>query len=495
MFRIIESVKDFMKKGLFIRKPIRAVESDEPEEEQHQLKRHLGPFNLTAIGIGAIIGAGIFVITGQAASLYAGPAIILSFLIASTVCVFAGLCYAELSSMIPVSGGSYSYSYVAMGEFPAWIVGWSITGQILFSSSTVAVGWSGYCSSFLKDIGIHLSPIFTNSPIAYTIEEGWQLTGALINLPAVLLVLAIGTMISIGIKAATHFNNLMVIIKLTTIVLFILLGFSYIKMENLTPFIPENSGLFGEFGWSGVFRAAGLLFFAYIGFDTVSTLAQESINPQKDLPKGILGSLLISTGAYIITSLVLVGIVHYTNLNVPDPMSVALNAMGSSFGWLKSVVKLAILAGLASVVLVQTLSLTRVFFTVSKDGLISKRFSKINRKTKTPLFSTIATSLFCVIISGLLPVNILGELVSMQTLFLFAIVCLGVLILRYMHPEFERPFKVPLVPFIPGIGILVCLFQMGCLPIGTWIQFLIWLTCGLLIYFGYGMRHSKLRRA
>ena len=484
-----------MKKNLFLRKPLKAAaQTNEAEEEDgHQLKRHLGPFNLTAIGIGAIIGAGIFVITGQAASLYAGPAVILSFFIAAIVCAFAGLCYAELSSMIPVSGGAYSYSYIAMGEFPAWLVGWAVTGQILFSASTVAVGWSGYCSSFLRDMGITLSDIFTRSPIAYAPESGWELTGAWLNLPAVVLVLLIGTMISIGIKAATHFNNLMVVIKLITIALFIILGFSYIQTENLTPFIPANEGSFVEFGWSGVFRAAGLLFFAYIGFDTVSTLAQESINPQKDLPKGILGSLLISTTAYIVTSLILVGIVYYKQLDVPDPMSVALNAMGSSFLWLKVAVKLAILAGLASVVLVQSLALTRVFMTISKDGLIFKKFGKINKKTKTPLFSSIATALFCIIISGLLPVNIIGELVSMLTLFLFAIVCLGVLLLRYLHPEFERPFKVPFVPAVPAIGILVCLLQMACLPLATWIQFVLWLSLGLCIYFAYGIRHSKLR--
>lgn len=482
------------KKGLFIRKPIRAVKTTESEDD-HQLKRHLGPINLTAIGIGAIIGAGIFVVTGQAAALYAGPAVILSFLLVAIICVLAGLCYAELSAMIPVSGGSYSYSYIAMGEFPAWLVGWSITGQILFSSSTVAVGWSGYCSSILRDMGFHLSEIFTNSPIAYSVETGWQMTGAWINLPAVVLVILIGTMISIGIKAATNFNNVMVAIKLSTIALFILLGFSYINFDNLVPFIPENTGYFGEFGWSGVIRGASFLFFAYIGFDTVSTLAQESINPQKDLPKGILGSLLISATAYVATSLVLVGIVNYTKLNVPDPMSLALNAMGSSFAWLTAIVKLAILAGLASVVLVQTLSLTRVFFTMSKDGLLTKPFSKINKSTKTPLFSSVITALCCVVISGLLPVNVLAGLVSMLTLFLFAIVCLGVLILRYIHPETERPFKVPLVPLIPGLGMFACIGQMLYLPGSIWLQFGIWLVVGLAIYFGYGIRHSKLRHS
>lgn len=484
-----------MKKGLFLRKSMKAAaaEAVEVQEDGHQLKRHLKSFHLISIGIGAIIGAGIFVITGQAAAAYAGPSIIMSFIIASIVCVFAGLCYAELSSMIPISGGSYSYSYVAMGEFPAWIVGWCVTAQYIVSASTVAVGWSGYFTSLLKDFGLPLSDYFTQAPFLF--QEGWQLSGAILNLPAMILVFLVGVLISVGIRAAARFNHAMVFIKLATVLLFIIMGIPYIQSENWLPFIPENTGVFGEFGISGTIRAAGLLFFAYLGFDTVSTLAQDSVNPQKDLPKGILGSLFICTIAYIATALVLTGVVSYKMLGVPDPMSVALNAMGAKFMWLKMVVKLAIIAGLASVVLVQLLGQTRIFFAMSKDGLLPKPFSQINKNTKTPLFASIATCGISMVIAGLFSVNILGQLVSMTTLFIFGMVCLGVLILRYTHPEFKRTFKVPLVPYIPLTGMLVCLGQMCFLPLASWILLICWLALGLLIYFRYGMKHSKLRNA
>jgi len=482
-----------MKKGLFLRKPMKA-EFIDTEEEHQGLRRHLGSVQLTSIGIGAIIGAGIFVITGQAAAQYAGPSIVLSFIIASIICIFAGLCYAELSSLIPISGGSYSYSYVAMGEFPAWVVGWAVTAQYIFSASTVAVGWSGYFVSFLKDWGIHLSEALTKNPFYYDVSTGWHLSGAYLNLPAVILVGLIGVLISIGIKAAAHFNNVMVIIKLGTIALFILVGIFNVHPENWTPFIPENTGVFGEFGWSGILRASGLVFFAYVGFDTVATLAQDSINPQKDLPRGILGSLGICTIAYILTSLVLTGLVSYLLLNVPDPMSVALNAMGPKLFWIGFIVKAAILAGLASVILVQLLGQTRIFLAMSKDGLLPRPFSTINKKTRTPFFASIVTALVTVAISGFFSVEILGQLVSMTTLFLFAIVCLGVLMLRYSHPEFKRPFKVPFVPYIPLVGIVACVAQMGFLPLVTWMQLIGWFALGLIIYFTYGIRNSKIRK-
>lgn len=466
----------------------------EAEEGSHQLKRHLNAIHLTALGIGAIIGAGIFVITGQAAALYAGPGITLAFILSAIVCVFAGLCFAELSSLIPIAGGSYVYSYVALGEFPAWIVGWSLIGQYLFSSATVAVGWGGYCVSILNDFGITLSDSLAHSPISYLPDVGWHFTGAWVNLPAMILVALVGVLISVGIKAASMFNNIMVVVKLSTLALFIILGISFIHTENWSPFIPANTGEFGDFGWSGIFRAAGLLFFAYLGFDTVASLAQDAVNPQKDLPRGILGSLAICTIAYIATALVLTGVVSYKLLNVPDPMSVALDAMGSSLFWLKSLVKCAILAGLASVVLVQLLALTRVLMATGKDGLLPTRCCKINQKTSTPLFSSVLTALGCLIVAGLFPVSVLSALVSITTLFLFAIVCLGVLILRYLHPEFHRPFKVPLVPYIPLVGILACLFAMASLPLVSWIQLIAWVIVGLFIYFGYGLRYSKLRQ-
>lgn len=483
-----------MVKGFFIRKPLHAKSAELDGEQKGGLKRHLGSLQLIAIGIGAIIGAGIFVITGQAAAEFAGPGVVLSFLVAFVICLFAGLCYAELSAMIPVAGGSYSYAYAAMGEFPAWIVGWALTAQYLISLSTVSVGWGGYFTSLMRDFHIEMSSIWTHAPVTYSAAEGWGWSGAIFNLPAACLVAFVGILISIGIKAATHFNNIMVVIKLSTIVLFILLGIPHIQTANWSPFIPDNTGLFGQFGWSGVLRASGLVFFAYIGFDTVATLAQEAKRPQKDLPRGILGSLGICTIAYILTSLVLTGVASYTLLGVPDPMTVALDAMGPHFFWLAFIVKIAILAGLASVVLVQAMGQTRVFYAISKDGLIPSAFSKLSSKSQTPLFATFITALLALLLAGLLPISVLGELVSVTTLFIFAIVCLGVWILRIRHPEFERPFKVPFVPWIPFMGMVACLLQMSFMPAVTWAQLAAWLTIGLIVYFTYGFRRSVLRR-
>jgi len=481
------------KSGLFIRKSIRSP-APESEGEHHEMKRHLSAFNLTAIGIGAIIGAGIFVITGAAAADYAGPGIVLSFILAAIVCALAGLCYAELSSMIPISGGAYSYSYVSMGEFPAWLVGWSILAQYLFTASTVAVGWSGYLASLLKDFGLTLPASLTTSPILYNADTGWGFSGALINLPAVFMVACVGLLITVGLKAATRFNNIMVVIKMGTIAIFILLGLFFIKAENLTPLIPENTGVFGEFGFSGVLRGTSIVFFAYTGFDLIATLAQETINPQKALPRGILGSLGVAALAYIATSLVLVGVVSYKLLGVPDPMSVALNAMGSNLAWITLIVKVAIIAGLSSVALGNLLAQSRVFYAMGKDGLLPSAFSKLHKESKSPFFSSVVAASICLVVSGIFPVSILGNLVSMSTLFIFGIVCLGVLILRYKHPEFKRTFRVPLVPFIPIAGMLGCLASMAFLPLATWIQLAIWLGIGLATYFAYGIKHSKLRR-
>jgi APA family basic amino acid/polyamine antiporter len=482
-----------MKKGLFLRKPMKA-QFVELDEEHHGLKRHLGAFQLTTIGIGAIIGAGIFVITGQAAAQFAGPGIVLSFVIAALICTLAGLCYAELSALIPVAGGSYSYSYVALGEFPAWIVCWALIAQCLISAATVSVGWSGYFVSLVEDFGVSLSPNLTQAPFIYEAATGWQASGALLNVPAMVIALGLGILILIGIKAATYFNQVMVILKLCTVFFFIVMGLFYIQPDNWVPWIPENTGVVGEFGWSGIFRAAGLVFFAYIGFDTISTLAQDAINPQRDLPRGILSSLFICTAAYIATALVLTGVVHYTLLDVPDPMSVALAAMGARLFWLKLIIKIAILAGLTTVALVQMLGQTRIFLAASRDGLLPQIFCRLHPKSRTPFFATLITTFVTLLIAGLFSVEILGSLVSMSTLFIFAIVCLGVLILRYTHPEFHRPFRVPFVPFIPILGIITCLAQMCFLPSLTWIQMLCWFAVGLITYFVYGIRNSKIRK-
>jgi len=472
---------------------MRSSSVEDGEAGEHRLKRHLGSFNLTMIGLGAIIGAGIFVITGQAAALYAGPGIVLSFIFAALICLFAGLCYAELSALIPVAGGAYTYAYVAMGEFPAWIVGWSIVSQYLISFCVVSVGWSGYFVSLLKDFNIHIPSLYSKAPFLYSAGEGWFLSGAMLNLPAMFLVAFVGALVSIGIKTVAYFNNAMVVIKVSTVILFVLLGLAFFNVDNLTPFIPQNTGIFGEFGWSGILRGAGLVFFAYIGFDTVSTLAQEAKNPQTDLPRGILGSLGISTIAYIAMSLVLLSIVSYKMLNVPDPIAVALTIMGPKYFWFALIVKIAILAALASVVLVQILGLTRVLMAKAQDGLLPKKLGNIHPKMQTPLFATIIVTAISVVLSGLFPVSVLAEIVSMATLFLFAIVCLGVLVLRSTHPELKRPFKVPLVPWVPLLGIVACLTQIACLPVSTWIEYFCWMGLGLIIYFSYGINRSKLR--
>lgn len=482
-----------MVKNLFIRKKLKADFVEIDPEQTHDLKRHLGWLQLIVIGIGAIIGAGIFVITGTAAAVYAGPAIVLSFILASVICVFAGLCYAELASLIPIAGGSYSYTYVSLGEFPAAIMGWLLTGQYIFSAATVAAGWSGYLKSFLKDLGISISDWLEAPPFLYHVGESWSLSGSIIDFPAALLVLIIGVMISIGIKTVARFTSIMVVIKVSTILLFIALGIGYVEPSNWTPFIPENTGHFGSFGWSGIFRAAGLVFFAYIGFDTVSTLAHDAKDPQKDLPRGILGSLAVCTVAYILVSAILTGVVSYKELNVPDPIAIALNVMGPSFFWITSLVKIAILAGLASVVLIQLLGQTRILLAMGRDGLLPKAVGKIHPGTRTPLTATICTALPTMILASLFSVDILGQLVSIMTLLIFATVCLGVWILRHTHPEFPRSFRAPLVPLIPLLGIVSCLGQMLALPVVSWLQMLGWVAIGLIIYFSYGYRHSKIR--
>jgi len=481
-----------MSRSLFAKKSISALVA-EASDTKHALKRTLGPLNLTAMGVGAIIGAGLFVLTGQAAAAHAGPAIILSFAIAAVICFFSALCYAEFASLIPIAGSAYSYAYATMGEFAAWIIGWALTLEYLFSSSTVAVGWSAYFVSLLRDFGLVIPTQYCSAPLAYDAVNGWVLSGSVINLPAIFIVAIIGWMISVGIQTAAFVNNLMVIIKLLIIVLFIGCGVVYINWDNLRPFIPENTGVFGQFGWSGVFRGAGIVFFAFIGFDAVSTLAQEARNPQKDLPTGMLGSLSISTLIYIIVAVVLLGVVGFSQLGVPDPIAVAVNALGPNFVWLRYVIKIAIIAGLSSVVLVMLLGQSRILFTMSQDGLLPKAFGKVHPKFKTPFFTSILISFIAMIIAGIFPVEILGQLVSMGTLLAFAIVCLGVLILRRTQPKLHRPFRTPLVPLIPALGVLTCVAQMIVLPGVTWMQLVGWMVIGFIIYFSFGAKHSVVR--
>ncbi len=507
-------------------------------KEAGGLKRTLTSLNLTTLGIGAIIGAGIFVISGQAAAQYAGPAIVLSFIISGFACGFAGLCYAEFASMIPIAGSAYTYSYATLGEFLAWIIGWDLILEYLFAASTVAVGWSGYVVSFLRDINIIIPPQFTGAVGTVLVnvpETGWMTlsntvaqtltaTGinvdslahvtCILNLPAMFIVALLTTLLVIGIKESANFNNIMVITKVSVIILFIAIGFMFVKSVNWHPFIPPNAvestpmseygGFwgwlkaygheFGKFGISGILRGAGVIFFAYIGFDAVSTAAQEAKNPQKDMPVGILGSLGISTVLYILVAIVLTGIVSYTTLNVADPIAVGVNSMGEGMFWLRPIVKIAAIAGLSSVILVMLLGQPRIFYTMSKDGLLPPVFSKVHPKFKTPYISTIITGFVAMIIAGILPIRILGELVSIGTLLAFIIVCISVIVLRKSRPDIHRPFKTPWVPLVPILGASICFIQMAALPFDTWLRLIVWMAVGFCIYFFYGIKHSKVRQ-
>jgi basic amino acid/polyamine antiporter, APA family len=481
-----------MANKLFTTKPLDKLIKDSIQEGEHTLKRTLTRNNLIMLGVGAIIGAGIFVLTGAAASQHAGPAVVLSFVIAGIACAFAGLCYSEFASMIPVAGSAYTYAYATLGEFVAWIIGWDLILEYLFGASTVAVGWSGYVTSFLGDFGLHLPAYLSSAPLAYDpAAHSYTLTGALINVPAMAIIGIMTWLLVIGIRESANFNNLIVVVKVVVILLFIFFGWQFINYDNWTPFIPENTGTFGEFGWSGMVRAAGIIFFAYIGFDAVSTAAQEAKNPQKDMPWGILGSLLVCTLLYILVGLVMTGIVYFPNLNDPAPIAVAVNTAGEGLYWLRPFIKIGAIAGLSSVILVMLMGQPRIFFSMSRDGLLPKSFSRVHKKYKTPYIPTIVTGAVAMLVAGLFPIGLLGELVSIGTLLAFVIVCGGVLLLRYQKPHIKRPFKTPLFPFVPIAGMLSALYLMAFLPGDTWIRLIIWMVIGILIYFGYSRRHSK----
>jgi APA family basic amino acid/polyamine antiporter len=507
--------------SLFARKSIDQLQSDAFAEGAHTFKRVLGPWNLISLGIGAIIGTGIFVLTGSAAAQYAGPAIVWSFVLAGIGCVFAGLCYAEFAAMIPIAGSAYTYGYATLGEFVAWIIGWDLMLEYMFGAATVAVGWSGYVNSMLRDIGVHLPPALTNSPGALVqLPEtgGWvrvteglarslaergvdiqslpQANGVF-NVVAALGIAAITMLLVLGIKESARFNNVAVIIKLGVVVLFIFAGGWYIlqnmsmAQDNWTPFIPDNTGP-GQFGFEGIVRASGVIFFAYIGFDAVSTTAQEAKNPQKDMPIGIMGSLLICTVLYILVSGIMTGIVNYPQLNVAEPIAVAIDQVGIPV--LQGLVKVGAIAGLTSVLMVMLLGQPRIFHTMAKDGLLPPVFSRVHPKFRTPYVSTILTGVICGVVSGLVPIGILGELVSIGTLLAFVIVCGGVWYLRVKEPNRPRPFKTPLVPLVPILGILVCGYMMAGLPADTWLRLIVWLVIGFVIYFAYSQHHSVVRR-
>ena len=482
-----------MKNGLFAKKSIDSLLQD-ASNSKHGFKRALGPMNLVGIGIGAVIGAGLFVLTGDAAASAAGPGIVISFVIAALVCFLAALCYAEFASLIPIAGSAYTYAYVAMGEFFAWIMGLALTLEYLFSFCTVAVGWSGYFNSLLRDLGINIPMIVSKAPLMHSTQTGWVQTGSIINLPAVIIIGLIGWLVSRGVQTAAFLNNLLVYVKVGVILLFIGFGLAYIQSDNLIPFIPENTGTFGEFGWTGIFRGAGIVFFAFLGFDSVSTLAQEAKNPQRSLSIGMLGSLAICTLLYIIFGFVLTGVANYQSLGVDDSIAVAVRAFGPNFTWLRYVVNIAILCGLTSVILVMLMGQARIFYAMAHDGLLPKFFGKIHDRFRTPFFSTLFVMFVGMILAGISPIGILGRLTSMGALLAFGMVCLGILILRYTQPKLHRPFKTPWSPFVPLLGTLACLILMILMPAVIWIQLAAFMAVGCAVYFLYSRKNSKVRQ-
>ena len=480
--------------GLLSTKSITVLQNEAAQEGAHTLRRSLGAMNLTMLGIGAIIGAGIFVLTGTAAAQYAGPAVVWSFVLAGLGCLFAGLCYAEFASMIPIAGSAYTYSYATLGEFVAWIIGWDLILEYLFGAATVAVGWSGYFVAFLHKLGVNLSPSWTQAP--FDVQGTHTLVrhaGGVINLPAVLLVLAMTSLLVIGIKESARFNNVIVFVKMAIVLLVIGFGIMFVNQANWHPFIPPATPD-GRYGWNGIVRAAGVVFFAYIGFDAVSTAAQEAKNPQKDMPIGMLASLGICTVLYIAMALVMTGLAHYTELNVPHPVDVALSKAGPGLLWLNYFVDIGAIAGLASVVLVMLMGQPRIFFSMSRDGLLPPVFGKVHPRFQTPYVTTILTGIIAAVVAGIFPIGLLGELVSIGTLFAFVIVSAGVIVLRYQRPDLPRPFRTPLVPLVPALGILVCAYMMVKLPSDTWIRLVVWLILGFAIYFLYGRTHSRVGR-
>ena len=484
----------------------KSVEQVQQESETSQLKRTLGPWNLVFLGIGCIIGAGIFVRTGSAAALHAGPAVLLSFLVAGVVCALAGLCYAELSSTLPVSGSAYTYSYTTIGEFAAWLMGALLLLEYGLAASVVAVGWSGYVVSLLGDYGMTIPPELTG-PYGHALmrdgapvlNSAGQAVVTIFNLPAFLVCLALTALLVVGVSESAKVNNLIVAVKMTVIVAFILVVGWYVIQNfeslkgNWDPFIPPNEGE-GKFGFDGIMRAASIVFFAYIGFEAVSTAGQEAKNPKKDMPFGIIGSLLVCTILYILVSIVMTMVVDYRVLNVPDPVAVAVDALGAEWGWFAKFIKIGAIVGLTSVVLVLMYGQTRIFYTMARDGLLPSVFAKVHQKFRTPYVNTILVGLITAVAAAFFDINTLGDMTSVGTLAAFAIVCLAVMYLRRSHPTLPRGFKVPLYPVLPILGIASCVYLITSVEMKILVFFGYYAIGAIVLYFLYGMRNSRLAR-
>ncbi len=507
--------------NLFATKPLDVLRCESDESGEHSLRRALGPINLITLGIGGIIGAGIFVLTGEAAAQYAGPAIVLSFIIAGLASALAGLSYAEFAALIPLAGSAYTYGYATLGELVAWIIGWDLILEYALGASTVASGWSGYVVSFLQDIGIVLPPQLTATPGTRLVlyDHRWEPLTTLLptlhhlaidpatlphatgifNLVAVVGIAAVSALLILGIRESANVTSAIVVLKVAIVLAFIAIAAAFalqhpaLVAANWHPFIPPNAGQFGKFGWSGVARAAGVIFFAYIGFDAVSTASQEAKNPQRDMPWGILGSLVICTLLYIAVSGLLTGIVNYSALNVAAPVAVGIDATGVKWG--SFLVKSGAVLGLFSVMIVLLLGQSRIFFAMSRDGLLPRWAGAIHPRFRTPFVSTIVVGTVVAALAALYPISVLGELVSIGTLLAFVIVSAGVWILRVRRPDLPRPFRTPWVPVVPALGITVSLLMMAALPLATWIRLVVWLVIGLAIYFGYGRHHSRVQAA
>lgn len=480
--------------SLFVKKSLESLRQEANESGEKTLRRILGPWSLVALGVGVIIGAGLFSITGAVASGFTGPAITISFAIAALGCCFAGLCYAEFASMIPVAGSAYTYSYATMGELVAWIIGWDLVLEYCVAATTVSISWSRYLVVFLEGFGIHLPHALTACP--------WD--GGIVNIPAFIIVVLMSLFLIRGTKGSSIFNGIIVFLKVSVVLIFVILGWKYIQMENYTPYIPENTGKLGEFGFSGILRGAAIVFFAFLGFDAVSTAAQETKNPRRDMPIGILMSLFICTLLYILFAHVMTGVVNYTAFeghNGIAPVAIAIEHMGHmdasgtiqpDYPWMNRAIVVAILLGYCSVIMVTLLGQSRVFLSMSRDGLLPPLFSHIHPRFRTPARSNLLFMVLVGTLAAFVPAQVAGEMCSIGTLFAFTLVCAGVLIVRRTMPDAPRSFKTPLVPFVPIAGIITCLVMMVFLPADTWIRLVLWMLIGLDIYVSYGIKHSKL---